>query len=91
MGRRDGLVNIGAVDVHGPTSGRLTCLDVPPPIAGHEALFKVDAMVLGRAKQHARSRLPAHASIVVIVRTDEDVVDRQQATQKGVDRLHRLS
>ena len=73
-----------------PTTGSPAGLDVAPAITDHEARREVEP-VLGGVEQHPRLRLAAGALVGVVVRADDDLVEREELVQARVDPIDRLA
>jgi hypothetical protein len=60
-------------------------LHVAPAIADHEARIKVDPASLGGVKEHSGLGLAACASVRVVVRANDDLVERKRFEQRIVN------
>ena len=87
--RRRVFFPIAVVDPDRRAPGVRSGVDVAPAVANHEAMRHVDIVFLRRAQQQTWSRLPAVASIGIIVRADEEVIQRKSFPQCLMDRVHR--
>ena len=65
------------IDKDGSASRTLSGLYVPPSIAHHHALRKIQVPSCRPGLEQPRKRLSARALVVVIVRTDKDVIQRE--------------
>jgi hypothetical protein len=70
-------LGIAIVDEYGPAARCPTRLNVPPPIADHKALRKVDLPAMRRIEKKAGFRLPARAIVGIVMRADADFVKAQ--------------
>jgi hypothetical protein len=83
---------ISVVDEKGCATGRMTTIDIPPPVADHEAVREVNAQIACRSPQHAGLWLPAIALRRALARVIANLhpIQRQFATHVGVKDLNRF-
>jgi len=73
------------VDEHGDHTACSPRCDVAPPIAHDVRCREIDAVALGTLEQKAWRRLAAIAAVPVIVKTDEEIIDRQLLGERRID------
>ena len=88
------IVAGGAAEQDGPTARRLSSGDVSFGVADQEGLGQVDAVTGGGLVQQSRLGFAALATVAIVVRADEDVLDigslfTKQLAQSLVNQVER--
>src|SRR6185369_11827882 len=81
---------IAAVDPDGAAAGRGPGVDVPPPVANHEAAGGIGAVPRRAFQDEAGQRFAATAPVGVVVKAAQEIVYRQVLAEAPVNRLDRL-
>src|SRR5271157_2935002 len=85
--RRSALA-VSAVDPHRAAAGRLSGFDVAPAVADQKAAGQVRAETRSSFQYQPRLGLAAIASVAVVVRAYQNLVQRQLASQPRANRIH---
>jgi len=90
-GPRRLLLFIPAINKDRAASRVLSSLHIAPTVADHKTFRQIHVVFPRAAQNHPRLRLPALAMILVLVKTNKNIIQRQLRCQFLVNLIYRAS